>query len=112
MLSEPIFRYNYYNQLLDRLSPSLQALVAKKDYGKIIDKIPFFAYACHKFYDINPGDIVRARAKRIKGKTGFEWSDRRAVVVTPLLELKFDLKYIDLPGEPVERCEVLAVAAR
>jgi len=103
MLSEPIFRYNYYNQLLDRLSPSLQALVAKKDYGKIIDKIPFFAYACHKFYDINPGDIVRARAKRIKGKTGFEWSDRRAVVVAVTPELKFDLKYIDLPGEPVER---------
>lgn len=101
MLSEPVFRYNYYNQLLDRLSPSLQALVARQDYGKIIEKIPFFAYACTKFYDINPGDIVRARAPRRKGND-FDWTNRRALVVAVTRDLTYNLKYLDLEGAPVE----------
>ena len=33
MLSEPVFRFNYYSTLLDKLSPSLQALVAQQDHG-------------------------------------------------------------------------------
>lgn len=91
MLSEPVFRFNYYSTLLDKLSPSLQALVAQQDHGTVVNKIPFFIYAIHKFYDLRPGDVVRCRAPRRKGEEP-EWDQRRAKVVRITNDFRYDLE--------------------
>lgn len=101
MLSEPVFRFNYYQALLDRLSPGLQAVVAQQNHGAVISNIPFFLYSVHKFYGLAAGSTVRARAPRRKGQP-VAWSDRRAVVVRITPDLKYDLEYVDLDPPEME----------
>jgi hypothetical protein len=95
MLSEPVFRFNYYNALLDRLSPGLQAVVAQQNHGAVINRVPFFVYAVHTFYDLKPGDVVQARAPRRKGGGAPAWERRRARVLRITPSLKYDVEYVE-----------------
>ncbi|KAH8069577.1 voltage-gated potassium channel [Aureococcus anophagefferens] len=44
MLSEPVYRDHFNKDMLSKLSPSLIAIVARQNLGRVVNRIPFYAY--------------------------------------------------------------------
>lgn len=52
ILSETVFRENYYRGLLARLSPGLRSVVANHNLARLVKKLPFFQYTIRHTYPI------------------------------------------------------------
>eukprot|EP00635_Sarcinochrysidales_sp_CCMP3193_P005500 CAMPEP_0118902936 /NCGR_PEP_ID=MMETSP1166-20130328/8004_1 /TAXON_ID=1104430 /ORGANISM="Chrysoreinhardia sp, Strain CCMP3193" /LENGTH=441 /DNA_ID=CAMNT_0006842153 /DNA_START=21 /DNA_END=1349 /DNA_ORIENTATION=- len=52
ILSETVFRENYYRGLLARLSPGLRSVVANHNLSRLVKKLPFFQYTIRHTFPI------------------------------------------------------------
>lgn len=44
LMSEPVYRDTYNKEMLSKLSPTLIAIVARQNLGKVVNRIPFYTY--------------------------------------------------------------------
>lgn len=91
MLSEPVYRDHFNKEMLLKLSPSLQRIVAKQNLGKVVNRVPFTAYTVEKIAGHRVG--ARVRALRRGAVTGEE--PRDGTVVAKPGRLKYDVQYDD-----------------
>lgn len=61
MLSEPVYRDHFNKEMLSKLSPTLIAIVARQNLGRVVNRIPFYAYTIQSVYGYKKG--VRVNVK-------------------------------------------------
>jgi len=58
MLSEPVYRDHFNKDMLSKLSPSLIAIVARQNLGRVVNRIPFYAYTIQCVHGYRKGSKV------------------------------------------------------
>ena len=106
MLSENIFRDNYYKEILDQLSPNLLAVVAVQNFGEVVCRIPFVAYTVQAASGIRVGSVVTVHApdwvpgtRRKKSQPALT---RTARITCIPKYLCYNVKYLDNGEEEVD----------
>ncbi|KAH8067774.1 voltage-gated potassium channel [Aureococcus anophagefferens] len=61
LLSEPVYRDHFNKEMLSKLSPSLQLIVAKQNLGRTVTRMPFTAYTIHSQAGLKRGSRVRVK---------------------------------------------------
>ena len=99
MLSENIFRDNYYKEILDQLSPNLLAVVAVQNFGEVVCRIPFVAYTVQAACGIRLGSVVTVHSpdwvpgtKRKKSQPALT---RTARIIAIPKYLCYNVRYLD-----------------
>lgn len=96
MLSEPIYRDEFNKDMLSKLSPTLQAIVAKQNWQRVVNRIPFTAYTVKCVTGHRRGSPVQVR----QGPDGTSPTDdvRTATLLSAssaIGRLRYDVQYDD-----------------
>ena len=92
LLSEPVYRDHFNKEMLSKLSPSLQLIVAKQNLGRTVTRMPFTAYTIHSQAGLKRGSRVRVK---IFHDLGLPATYKAAVVLSSPALLRYDVKYDD-----------------
>ena len=92
LLSEPVFRDHFNKEMLSKLSPSLQLIVAKQNLGRTVTRMPFTAYTIHSVRGFKRGSRVRVRQQN-DDPGGAPATYEAAVVVRSPALLRYDVEY-------------------
>ena len=109
MESESIFEDNYYKEVIEQLSPSLQAHVANQNFGDVVSRIPFVAYTVQAVCGVKVGTVVSLHGPQWTPDLGLTIGDglrhhkhrrkpaqtRHARVVSIPRYLSYDVIYLD-----------------
>jgi len=59
LLSEEVFRENYNKSLIHRLSPEMEAILARQSLRAVVERVPFYVFALSHGAGLRIGSIVR-----------------------------------------------------
>ncbi|KAJ8598510.1 hypothetical protein CTAYLR_001379 [Chrysophaeum taylorii] len=92
--AEPMFRANFEDELMSKLSPNLQELVAHFMLGKKVAITPFFSYARQRALGLNCGRrlYIKPRRWHLYEDAGVAQA-KEAVIVLLRSNMRYDVKY-------------------
>lgn len=98
MLSEPVYRDHFNKEMLSKLSPTLMAIVARQNLGRVVNRIPFYAYTIQRVHGYHKG--VRVAVRPPPPIVGSEFNAlvpavRFGVITGSPVLLKYDVLYDD-----------------
>lgn len=96
LMSEPVYRDAYNKEMLTKLSPTLVAIVARQNLGKVVNRIPFYTYTIQSVlgHKVGARMIYRGDDVKILKLSGFlrydvARADREIVYDVPHSQLHF-----------------------